>query len=169
MLFTLHAGLRVRSVHPAFPAPSLFLGRTIDAKLGRIVSREGGVVSTVIPGCATWRRPGISRFSGAQARTVVRCSASPRMTEDGSSLRSVRNDGQGREHLSPVQPLDEIASPIIQRRQPIGFRDVLNRVGIEEGIERRGRPGHGGEAIACRPAVDPSDVFDHQRVAQLVA
>jgi hypothetical protein len=43
MLFTLHAGLRVRPVHPAFPAPSLFLGRTIDAKLGRIVSREGGI------------------------------------------------------------------------------------------------------------------------------
>ena len=26
--------------HPAFPAPSLFLGRTLIANLGRIVSRE---------------------------------------------------------------------------------------------------------------------------------
>jgi hypothetical protein len=54
--------------HPAFPTP--FAGRIVHAQLGRVAPRECGSAFgiccllnfefiRVIPGCATWRRPGI--------------------------------------------------------------------------------------------------------------
>jgi len=60
-------------------------------------------------------------------------------------------------------------SAAVQRRQPLGFRDVIHRVGVEERIERRGRPGYGGESESRGPAVDLPDVLDDKRVAELFA
>src|SRR6185312_8493553 len=37
-----------------------------------------GVLASSFPGWCVSTRPGISRFPGAQLRTIVRCSASPR-------------------------------------------------------------------------------------------
>ena len=61
------------------------------------------------------------------------------------------------------------ALPAIQRRQPFGGGDVVDGVGVEERIERLGRPGYGGELITGGPAVDPPDILLHQRVAKLIA
>ena len=58
---------------------------------------------------------------------------------------------------------------VIQRRQALGLGDVLDRVGIEERIERLRRPRHRCERITRGPAVDLAEVLDDQRVAQLVA
>ena len=57
----------------------------------------------------------------------------------------------------------------VQRRQPLRLGNVVHGVGIEERIERRGRPCHRGQPIARGPAVDLPDVLDHQRVTQLFA
>src|ERR1700752_4075406 len=53
--------------------------------------------------------------------------------------------------------------------EPLGLGDVLDGVGIEKGIDRGDRPGHGGERIPRGPAVDLADVLLYQRVAQIVA
>jgi hypothetical protein len=215
MLFTLHAGLRVHRA-PGLPGALLrvarallgvaralsrgspraldVLGQTIDAKLGRIVSREGESVSVVIADC----QPSSSAFSlqpilrdarlrrapqdevetsGASSPLMVRRRIAPSRTMRPDTITAtnhphaiaLRSSRGMTVPSAQIQPLEEIASHVIQRSQPVSLRNVLNRVGIEEGIERRGRPGDGGQAIACRPAIDPSDVFDHQRVAQLVA
>src|SRR5204863_7273119 len=50
----------------------------------------------------------------------------------------------------------------IQLRQPLRLGDVIHGVGIAARIKRRSRPRHGREAVARGPAVDLSDVFDHQ-------
>src|SRR5437879_12148600 len=52
----------------------------------------------------------------------------------------------------------------IQLRQPLRLGDVIHGVGIEERIEWRGWPRHRCEAVARGPAIDLSDVFDHQCV-----
>src|SRR5436190_7763579 len=56
----------------------------------------------------------------------------------------------------------------IQLRQPLRLGDVIHGVGIEERIKRRSRPRHGREAVARGPAVDLSDVFDHQCAAKFL-
>jgi hypothetical protein len=76
------------SAHPVFPAPSIFFGRMTDAELGRIMSREGGVVSLipiafifVIPGLRQEAHPGMTasfsssppRQGGADAFHTNRC------------------------------------------------------------------------------------------------
>jgi 2-polyprenyl-6-methoxyphenol hydroxylase-like FAD-dependent oxidoreductase len=58
---------------------------------------------------------------------------------------------------------------VVERREPLGLGDVLDRVGVEERIERLGRPRHRRERIACGPAVDLAQVLDDQGVAQFVA
>src|SRR2546430_15341036 len=57
----------------------------------------------------------------------------------------------------------------IQRRQPIGLCNIVHGVGVEERVERRCRPCHGGEPEARGPAVDLSDVFDDKRMAEFFA
>ena len=61
------------------------------------------------------------------------------------------------------------SSVVVQRRQPFGFGDVVHGVGVEERVERRHGPCHGGQLIARGPAVDLPDILDHQRVAELFA
>src|ERR1700722_16817110 len=57
----------------------------------------------------------------------------------------------------------------IQRREPFGLCDIVKRIGIEEWIERLGRPCYGSKRVARRPAFDLADIFDHQRVTKLLA
>ena len=57
----------------------------------------------------------------------------------------------------------------IRRREPFRLGDVVHGVGVEEWIERRGRPGHGGEPESRGPAVDLPDVLDNKCVAKLFA
>src|SRR5258705_9466429 len=59
-------------------------------------------------------------------------------------------------------------SPAIERRQPLSLRDVIDGIGVEKRIERFCGPCHGGELVARGPAVDLSDVLDHQRVTQFL-
>src|SRR5256885_7370836 len=56
----------------------------------------------------------------------------------------------------------------IQRRQPLRLGDVAHGVGVEERIEWRSWPRHRREVVARGPAVDLSDVFDHQCVAKFL-
>src|ERR1700722_11409138 len=69
--------------------------------------------------------------------------------------------GMTSEEVEPLAP--------VQLRQSLRLGEVIDGVGVEERIERLGRPCHGGEPVARGPAVDLSDIFHHQRVAQLVA
>ena len=53
---------------------------------------------------------------------------------------------------------------IVQRRQAFGLGDILDRISVEERIERLGRPIHRRERVARGPAVDLAEVLDDQRV-----
>src|SRR3954469_9013711 len=66
-------------------------------------------------------------------------------------------------------PLPTLRFLLIQRRQPLRFRDVIYGIGIEERIERCCRPRHRREPIARGPAVDLSNILDHKRVAKFFA
>src|SRR5438045_8692976 len=57
----------------------------------------------------------------------------------------------------------------VQRGQAFRLRDVVYGLGVEEWVERRCQPCHGGKPEACSPAVDLPDVFDDKRVTQLFA
>ncbi len=66
----------------------------------------------------------------------------------------------------PAWPIIPLA---VERRQPLGLGDIIDGVGVEEGIERLCRPCHGRKPIARGPAIDLSDVFYHQCVAKFLA
>src|SRR5437879_243324 len=75
------------SAHPALPAPSRLRGANEFENLGQNMPRERKRMSEqVIPGWCATTRPGISRFSGAQLRTIVRCCASPRNDDAKSGV-----------------------------------------------------------------------------------
>jgi hypothetical protein len=61
------------------------------------------------------------------------------------------------------------SSQIFDRRKPLRFGEIVEGVGVEEGIERLARPGHGRDAIAGDPVVNLAEAFDHEGLAQPVA
>src|SRR3954466_71173 len=66
-------------------------------------------------------------------------------------------------------PLPTLRLLFIQRRQPLGFGDIVHGVGVEERIERFCRPCHGAEPMTRSPAVDLADVLLNKRVAKFLA
>src|SRR5579859_3009905 len=81
--FISHTRLRALSERPAFPAPSIFLGRKILAQLGRPASRQRGRVSNLRRHCEERKRrsnPGLAAV-------------------DYGLLRLARNDDVGRWRL----------------------------------------------------------------------
>src|ERR1700740_2623023 len=91
--------------------------------------------------------------------------------------RRIMDSGEGRwggnkncgAPLNPYRGRAEGPSgAFVQRREPVGFGNILDRIRIEERIDRRDRPGHGGERIARGPAVDFADVLLDQRMTQLI-
>ena len=56
----------------------------------------------------------------------------------------------------------------IKRRKPIRLGNILDRVRIEKGVERLGRPGDGDNGVARGPAVNFSDTFDDQCLAKVL-
>ena len=70
--------------------------------------------------------------------------------------------------VNAADGLAEAATPV-QLRQSLRLGEVIHGVGVEERIERLGRPCHGREPVARGPAADLSDIFHHQSVAQLLA
>jgi hypothetical protein len=58
---------------------------------------------------------------------------------------------------------------LIEQGETFGFRDILDRIGIKEWIERFDRPRHGREPVARGPTVDFAHVFYDQGMAKLLA
>src|SRR6266581_495839 len=89
------------SIVPSVMALSPNAARRVDPRAAdgsKAYSGAGVVGGTVIPGWCVSTRPGISRFSGAQLRTIVRLYEPPRNDEPstGSPGRyQTRNDDDG--------------------------------------------------------------------------
>mgnify|MGYP000576635691 CR=1 FL=1 len=58
---------------------------------------------------------------------------------------------------------------VVERGDPLCFCNILNRISIEERIERLDRPRHRHALVACSPLANPANVFHNQRVTQFVA
>ncbi len=57
----------------------------------------------------------------------------------------------------------------VQSRKPFGFGKIIRRIGIEEWIERLGRPARRRNPITRGPAINLVDVLDRERVAKFLA
>lgn len=58
---------------------------------------------------------------------------------------------------------------IVKLHEPLSFGEILKGVGVEEGIERFGRPGDRRNPVAPGPGFDLTDTFVDEGLAQRVA
>ena len=58
-------------------------------------------------------------------------------------------------------------SLFVEAGEPLSRGDVVRRVGVEERVERLGRPGRMRDAVARRPAVDLAHVLGDERVPEI--
>ena len=80
------------------------------------------------------------------------------MTAGGSSARRAPATRRCRE-----------LSRTFKRRQPLSLGEILNGVGVEERIDRFGRPGDRRDAVAPGPTCNLAETFDNEGLAQRVA
>ena len=113
------------------------------------------------------RRDEGQRVSQGRCRASRLCRVQHRISQHRPGISGQRRCQAGR--FPSSGSADYEASIPIQRRQPVGLGDVVHGVGVEERIERRCRPCHGGKPESRGPAVDLPDVFDNKRVAKLFA
>ena len=59
-----------------------------------------------------------------------------------------------------------VSQPVFDRREPLGFSEIVDGVGVEERIERLGRPTRRSRPGSAGPGFHLAQAFDDKRLAQ---
>lgn len=62
-----------------------------------------------------------------------------------------------------------VSSLIFDRSKPLRLGEIISGVGVEERIERLGRPADGRDPVASSPVVNLAEAFDSKGLAQRLA